>query len=190
MTTTTPSPVRRGHREAADRRSRRSRGLYVFAVASFPCALAPTLVEAVAEDATGGSRAAVAVLAALGLGLVGAVCGVVGSLMLDVVLLLAVRVSGTDAGFSRTSRLVDAALPPLAAGVAAAAALTLAWGPERAFASPVPTVVMGAAVLAHLLVLYRRLPAHGVAGQRHRAVALALYVAVPGTLIALAGSGS
>ncbi len=169
-------------------RSRRARGLYVLAVAGFTCALTPQVVEALAGP--GSTGPALGLLVLLCLGALGLLCGAVGSLILDVLLLLSARTCGVGLPFAALSRAVDRALPPLSLGVAGAAVCVLVLGAERAFASPLPSTVMALAVVAHLLLLFRGLSLLGVASPGRRIAVLLTYVAVPAVLVALADGRS
>lgn len=170
--------------------NRRPRVAYVLAVALFAAAFTPSAVTSV----TGGSGSVpLTVLCGLGLAFFGAVSGVIGSLILDVLLMLAVRVAGADATLRQASGRVDAALLPLAVGVVAAAAFVLVQGAAIAFASPVVSVLMAAAVAAHGIALYLGLPPVLGRSVGRRVVAVACYAVVPAGVISAAqalGGGS
>lgn len=170
--------------------NRRPRVAYVLAVALFAAAFTPSAVTSV----TGGSGSVpLTVLSGLGLAFFGAVSGVIGSLILDVLLMLALRVAGADATLRQASARVDGALLPLAVGVTAAAGFVLVQGAAIAFASPVVSVLMAAAVAAHGVALFLNLrPVLGRSVGR-RLAAVICYAVVPAGVIGAAqalGGGS
>lgn len=165
---------------------------YILAVALFAASFTPSAVDSftgatAATGGTGGTRSvALTVLCAAGLAIFGAISGVVGSIVLDVLLMLALRVAGADPTLRQASRQLDGALAPLAAGVVAAAIFVLAQGAAGAFASPVVSAVMALAVVAHCAMLLLHLqPVLGRSVGR-RLAALACYVAVPAGVIVAA----
>lgn len=158
---------------------------YVLAVALFAAAFSPS---AVASFTDGAGSAPLTVVSAVGLALFGALSGLIGSVVLDVLLMLALRVAGADATLRQASRRVDEALAPLAAGVLAAAGFVLVQGGPAALESPVVSTLMGLAVVAHCgLVFVRTRPVLGRAVAR-RLTAVACYVAVPAGVIVAASA--
>ncbi len=167
------------------RRDRLGRLAYVLMVTAFTAALGPTVVSAVNSSSGEVARsAAIPSFVGVLLVLFGLATGLIGSLLLDVLLLLATRTTGTHRDIRQSAPLVDRELPALAAGVAVAAGWVLVAGAPAAFASPWPSVAMGAAVLAHLALLFRALAAAGLPARR-RLAALAVYAAVPAALLIL-----
>ncbi len=177
----------RSPRGAGDRTSglrvagRAPRALYVLSVALFAASFAPGAVVSIVGAES--SSSALTVLLAVGLLVFGTVSGVVGSVVLDVLLMLALRVAGADPTLRQASRRLDPALLPLSVGVLAAAGFVTFQGATAALASPVVSLLMAVAVLGHFAVLFVGVRPFVGGSVGVRAVALACYVVVPAGVI-------
>ena len=167
-----------------DRRWWPGRWWYVAAVAGFLCSFTGPAADALLDpSSTATSGRAVVTMVLCGLLLVGVVAALMQSLILDLLLTLAVRLTGRDAHLREAARYVDRSLPPLALGIAGAAVVVLVLGPQDAFASWVPSVTIAVAVIGHLGVLARLLGVGLDLSVRDQVTVLAGYVGVPALLL-------
>jgi hypothetical protein len=176
-------PSGQGAQQPETWRGERIRTVYVVLVACFTGVLAQSLASSFNGGGSSSQGVLRIVLAIVGM-LVGLLTGYVGSVLMDCLLTLALRVFGLDWTIRQSSLAINRSIAPLGVAAAVCSLAVALMGAERGFESVVPGAVVIAAVAIHLGLVFQALPA-SLEGVPRRLGVVGVYLIVPLGLIAV-----